>query len=279
MISIAHDIRSDVVDPLRAVVHDFRSDVVDPLRAAVEETGVSHSLDDLPEEFGLVIDKWEAEWLGRRWIMTVQGKERTIMRDQTMMLEELAALLVALQKRAMDAVEQIQSTAHDRRILMKEHRARLDHDIPELEMRALGIREALEAVFPDWAKKLVTLEKMLRLYPWILVGVAVYLIGYALTTAAHYRGMADAQGWSSKERSDPLLSSIWTLTWRGALGTSRTVGCYSVVMLSLWYCLYQSSSLADSWDAPVWLPHTLMALAVLTVIVTPLNRRTGETQA
>jgi hypothetical protein len=249
---------------VRSIAKQIRRDVVSPLRAAIDEVGVTGELAGFPDEVEGAIGTWETSKLGRRWFRTIREKEGTV--------HELGDFLEDLQEQALNGVREIQTTVHSERSQLQERRAELGSDIEKVKAE---IEQALEESLPAWAKELVTVDAMAILYPWILLGIAAYLVGTALSAARHYRGMADVEGWSAEERSDPLLSSTWTLTWRGAFATTVTLACYSAVLLCLWYCLYRSLDAPPASVAPLWLPHGLMALALITVLVTPLRRRPG----
>ena len=129
---------------------------------------------------------------------------------------------------------------------------------------------------------------MIALYPWILAAIAVYLVGNALNSARYFRGMADEEGWSAAERSDPLVSSAWTLTWRGIRGASATIFCYITVLAALWYCLNRSlnppgpgdragfsiQTISAVMGSPaILLAYGFLALALIIVVVLPLRDR------
>jgi hypothetical protein len=158
----------------------------------------------------------------------------------------------------------------------------------------------VDDILPDWAYGLVGTKAIVLLYPWMLVAIAAYLIGSALTAARHFNGMADEEGWSADERSDPLLSSPWTLTWRGMAGTAITLLNYVAVLAALSYFLIRaltrqpstktktdigdssaavntdySNEVAESISS--WLPgelaYGLMAAIVILVLIAPLRPR------
>ncbi len=124
-----------------------------------------------------------------------------------------------------------------------------------------AVAEAVAA----WARGLVPAEWMVRLYPWTLVAIALYLVAGALVALRHFLGMAESGGWSEQDRRDPVFSSLWTPTWRGLAGTA--------VLSGLWYCLDRSIRLVGVDFGPAWLLHLLMLASIVTVFAVALRQR------
>lgn len=134
----------------------------------------------------------------------------------------------------------------------------------------------LDGAIPSWARGLVSVELMVRIYVLVILGLALFLVGSGVSAAGHFQAMADGHGVSAESRGDPVLSSPWTLTWRGAGGTAATVLTYLGVLGGLWLCL--TLGMAAVGDdgllaRPTWLPHSIMLLAVATVVAAPLLSR------
>jgi len=247
---------------IRTIAAEIRRDVLGPLAEALAEPGLSVHLADQTAGMQAVIDQWEQSHLGQRWYQTVGEKERTV--------SELDAEIGTLQQQTQQVLSDLQSSVDAEHKRWQRQRSEL---AAELEATEEDIERSLDESIPAWAKGLVSVERMINAYPWILVGIAIYLAGSALASERHFHGMANAAGWSQTERSDPLLSSVWTLTWRGAIGTGLTLLCYFAVVAGLAYFLYRSMGSGGDGHPTVWLLQLVLLLVLLIVIATPLRRR------
>ena len=235
------------------------------LKDAVAQSGVDGNLAEFPKRMEADIDAWERENIGQRWFETLNTKERTV--------GELGATLETIQTDAKQVLLGLQNAVDARRTQSKQAQAKLAADI---EAKRSEIQEALNEPIPAWAKGLISVERMVPICPWILVGIAIYLVGSALVAARHYHGMASAVGWSQPERSDPLMSSVWTLTWRGATGTAISLLSYVGVLGTLGHFVNRSIKLAGAGQPVGWLLELVLFLSLLTVIATPFRERLGR---
>lgn len=249
---------------IRRIAAEVRSEVLDPLAAAVAKSGLSAPLADHPARMQAVIDRWEQSYLGQRWYQTVREKERTVI--------ELDATIGSLQAETRQVLAELQGSVDAERTRSQRAQAALAAEIATTKE---AIERSLNESIPAWAKGLVSVERMVSVYPWILVGITIYLVGSALMSERQFNGMASAAGWSRAERSDPLLSSLWTLTWRGAAGTALTLCSYIAVLAGLAYFLNRSIALGGAGHPPGWLLNVILLLALLIVIAMPLKRRFG----
>lgn len=249
---------------IQKIAAEVRSEVLDPLAAVVATPGLSAPLADHPARMQAVIERWEQSYLGQRWYQTVREKERTVV--------ELDATIGSLQQEARQLLEELQHSVDAERA--RSQRAQADL-VAKIETMREAIGRSLDESIPAWAKGLVSVERMVSIYPWILVGIAIYLVGCALVSERHFHGMASAAGWSQLERSDPLLSSVWTLTWRGAASTALTLCSYLAVLAGLAYFLNRSIALGGAGHPPGWSLNLIFLLALLIVIAMPFSRRSG----
>lgn len=248
-------------ETIREIAAEVRAEVLEPLAAAVAGSGLNGSLAEHPARMKSVIDEWELSHLGQRWFQTVQEKEQTVV--------ELDTTIANLQEEARQLLAGLQRDVDAERSQLHQAQAALAAEIQTTRDR---IQQTLDEAIPAWAKGLVSVEWMVRVYPWILLGIAIYLVGNALVSTRHYHGMADAAGWSVSDRTDPLLSSMWTLTPRGAAGTAITLISYIAVLAGLAYFLNRSIALVGSGQTPAWLLNLILLLLLLVVIATPFRR-------
>ncbi|NNM21692.1 MAG: hypothetical protein HKO55_10505 [Gammaproteobacteria bacterium] len=253
---------------IRKIAEQVIKTVVEPLSKAAAETGVP---DDHAIAMRKAIVDWQDKYSNRNWWKSVGEKRRT--------LRELDSELGELQQVANDSVAQLRSDADGRRQALESKKVNLSARAIEAESE---IDEALYAAVPVWAKNLISPEWMVKYFVWIVSAVAIYLVGTAWLASQDYSGMANASGWSRQERADPLYSSLWTLTWRGARGTAATLICYGAVLGLFWYCIGSSLRLLGHEQVAVelrpdlnkiLLAHGLMAVALLAVIAIAIRGR------
>jgi len=246
---------------IREIAAEVRGDVLEPLTAAVASAGLDESLAEHPARMKSAIDTWEQAHLGQRWFQTVREKEQTVF--------ELDETIGNLEQEARQLVAELQRDVEVKRSQLHLAQAALEGEIQITRDR---IQQTLDEAIPAWAKGLVSIEWMVSVYPWILVGIAIYLVGNGLVSARHFHGMADAAGWSVPDRGDPLLSSMWTLTRRGAAGTAITLISYMAVLAGLAYFLNRSIALVGSGRTPAWLLNLILLLLLLVVFVATFRR-------
>jgi hypothetical protein len=259
------DAQREADETIRGIAGEVRAEIAAPLKEVVAQAPALAGLASHPTEVSSAIDEWERRNIGNRWFETLSMKTATV--------DELDETMETIQREASRTVEVM------RQAVEREHEqiATEQSELAEgIKTEQSEIQQVLDGIIPAWAKGLVPVELMAQIYPLVLVGIAIYLVGTAFVASRHYHGMADARGWSMEERSNPLLSSLWTLTYRGPTGTAITLLCYAVVLLGLWSCLVRGIEAGGVQSIPSsvqWLPHLVMFLASATAIITPLRRR------
>lgn len=256
------DAQAEADQTVHLIAAKVRTEVLEPLRAAVTETGISGIPAEHPAHMQAVIDDWERQMIGQRWYHTQERKEQTI--------AELGTTLETLQAEARKLLAELQRSLDAARNDAERSRAALARAI---EAERQEMQQALDEAIPAWAKGLMSVERMVPLYPWILVALGVFLTASALMAARHYHAMAKSEGWSREDRSDPLLTSLWTLTWRGTMGTAVTVFCYLAVLATLGALMHRSIELMDAAGRPSVIPYLVLLICALCVVASPLRER------
>lgn len=247
---------------IRQIADQIRGEIVEPLGKVVADAGLEGDLAQLPAEMAGVVTRWEQDKIGQRWFETVRRKGETV--------DEVGETMYEIERDARQAVAELQHRLSFERDQRRGEQARL---ASEIEVMRVGIQKAVDEAVPAWARGLVPTEWMVRLYPWTIVAIALYLVAGALVVLRHFLGMAESGGWSEQDRHDPLFSSLWTPTWRGVGGTAAMLTSYTAVLLGLWYCLDRSISLVGVDFGPRWLPQLLMLAAIVTVFAVALRQR------
>jgi hypothetical protein len=266
-------------ETIKQIADLIHAAIVEPLTVIVKGDGVSDDLASLPKMVADAIEEWERGKLNTKWYYRVASKEQA--------MDEVKDILLELRSQSKQIVQ-------GAKLKIGEQTKPLENKLVEVRRKekkiSVSIQAALDDALPSWAGKLILAKTIVLFYPWILVGLAVYLVGSAVNASRHFHGMADEKGWTAEERSDPLMSSMWTLTFRGAMGTAITLGVYSWVLLCLWYCFYLSQQYAQVEfitrllnpgesqigqklnNIPIGLGHGLMALVVVTCLVMPWRK-------
>ena len=204
--------------------------VIEKLSDVIAETKASGRLAAYPDKIRTALKKWYDDNYGKtEWYFTVQSKDDTI--------EGMAVVLDALEDEALAAVEESKTTIADQKQDIDDEIREINRDIRELQA---DIKDELNEILPQWAQDSIGVDAMVKFYPWVLLIIAVIVIVRGWSAGRHFHGMADAEGWSAEERSDPLISTPWTLIWRGYWGTAATVVNYAAVTLVLLFCLHRA---------------------------------------
>jgi len=277
------DYQAEADKTVRKIAAQIETDVVEPFRSALAGIEVDSELAAYPGRIEAAIGQWRDGLIDQQWWLRVDSKERAVL--------EVTVEVSGLQAEALAKLDEGRAVVEEQRDgilasqaalsveialaakIQKTKKDEIDKAREVIDKKWQVLDEALASALPGWAQKLVNVDAMVRFYPWILIGIAFFLVFRALIATQHYQGMADAEGWTMDERSDPLLSSIWTLTWRRNIGTGATLGTYWAILLCLWYLVSQSVALSPSNDIPSWIPHVFMALAAITATIAPFRYR------
>jgi len=265
---------------IRNIAASMRRNIVEPLQAATDNPRVPAEIREYPQRIENDIANWQSTYVGNtNWYATVGNKEVTVERVKTLLQENSADAKLVVDNMREEIGGRIRS--------IEKELSSIPNQI--IAMRA-QIKSALDQILPAWAKGLVSERSMVVLYPWVLVAIAMYLVINAVIATQHFRGMAEGEGWTSEEQCDPLLSSPWTLTWRGLAGTTVTLAFYVAALGTLTYCLYRSlnpggtqaaadgvvpvdASVAISTNLPVGLAYALLLAAAAVVVFIPWRDR------
>ena len=222
---------------LNAIATQLQESIVKPLQAATAQLTEDNVLAALPDK----LDKEIVEWLDRYedepWWTTLDRKDDTaaaigeelkwVLNDASAAAPKIKAELEAAEK---TLAKQLQDAAS------------------EIEALKAELGKVIDRAMPTWARGIIGVDHLLVLFPWLLAGIAIYLVGTALRSSHHFHAMADGENWSTEERRDPLLSTSWTLTPRGIAGSIATFATYAAVMGVLGASLYRSQHPPHSID-------------------------------
>ena len=251
---------------LARIAASVRKEVLNPLAGTADgiEGPLSVSLQEHVERVGEEIENWEAVHRDTPWFRTIVEKGLTV-NGLTDVLSRLQVELVGI------VGERKQEIQAKQEALGREHSLR-EKDINAIQS---SIQQELDEAIP-WAKGLVSVEMMAATYPLALTLLAVYFVASGKSLARDFRQIAVIENYSEQDRANPILSSVWTLTYRGRSGTAITVLAYLSVIMALWACLIRGldSIGGDALFARAsWVFHGAMGLAVAVVISSTVPSR------
>ena len=224
---VPQDRANESIDNIVTMVNER---VITKLETVIWQTNTSERLANFPQKIKDALDDWYDEhYNNTQWYFTVEDKDRTI--------EGMAQVLNALELEALAAVAESKENIAEEKGNIRDEMAEIDDEIKEVTK---GIKTDLNDILPKWAQDSIGVDAMVKFYPWVLLIIAVSLIVRGWSAGRHFHGMADAEGWTAEERSDPLISTPWTLIWRGYWGTAATVANYAAVTLVLLFCLHRA---------------------------------------
>jgi len=198
---------------------------------------LSNELRNLPD----VVERWKEENYGKRWYLTVDAKEATV--------QQLTSDLDEQVRRISNQIDRVQSSIEVRKAKLLDQIQQLKVEIIKEEN---ALPEKLDAemkkILPNWISGIITLKQMM-LYPFLILGVVIYVVVLAFELTRHYRQMIFLSGDSEKDDSDTVLTSLWTLNHTGQWATIKTVLVYVAFLLIMWYFFEHGFVIFKNWQA------------------------------
>jgi hypothetical protein len=197
-------------------------------------------LKNLPE----VVARWTNENMGQFWYQTIDAKN-----------EAVGGLTAALDYKLIEISGELSYADQ----MVQEQQRQLANKIDALQQKidqeAKSLPEKLDAemmkILPNWIGGIITFEQIM-LYPFIIMGIVLYAMVLAFSLSRHYHFMIRGLKIPVDIKGDAALSSLWTLTDRGRLGTFLTLFCYMGFLVFMWYfyeqgyVLFRDSAPADT---------------------------------
>ena len=230
---------------IKNIASELQTLIVKKFRVAIDDAHMANDFGQHATDIEDAIDDWRNKKLKTEWYLTLKMKSEgaalvgDLARRSAM---EAQSKLGGLSIDAKSAIESTATAIDARQITLREEEKTLSKKI---KVKNKDIERAMYNALPGWATGLFTVKRMVTFYPWILMSLAAFVLFSAWDAGRHFRGMADAEGWSAEERSDPLLSSPWTLTRRGNTGSTVTALHYLAVLGILIYCVARSFAVAQ----------------------------------
>ncbi len=191
--------------------------------------------------FPTTIQKWVDQNLGKRWYRTLDSKMARV--------ESLSRSLEV-------ELDTIDNKIHLEKPNLVKKRNELRQEITRLENETdiqakeelLEILEArMEMILPEWVRGLISVNQMIQYYPLIILSLVMYVIAIAFSLNSHYQAMSTMRKITTTDRVDPIFSSLWTLTYRGRMGTILTIISYISYVGIMWILFEMGSDIFAEW--------------------------------
>lgn len=228
------------------------------------------------------MDRWARQHIGNRdWYATIQGKDRE--------LAELTAFLRRRQEEFIGLVRAQQQTLEAKRKALSGRQEQVQDQVTKIGKGLDDLSTKMQKLLPEWLRDLVSPAEMLELYPLVLLGLVGVISFKAGLVRHHYLVVREGLRPQGLSLRDSAVSSLWTLVYRGTVGTGVTAAMYLGGTLLLWWLFERGSFLAGAWlpgqPSPLWaaakgwlpvirwLGRLLFAAAVVGVVATLLKDR------
>lgn len=232
---------------------------------------LTKELNNLPE----AVNDWTKQNKGRRWYLTLNQKEATIQSLTSSLADHLLDISNEID-RAASKIEVEKAQLTEQVTILKIKIEEEEEKLPET------LDAEMKKILPNWIGGIITLEQMM-LYPFFIIGIVIYAIVVAFELTKHYHFMMSGFKISDDISSDTALSSLWTLTNRGKIGTIITISIYVGFIMLMWYFYEQGYILFNEWQlnetsklfgntgifAGLWLGRAILLLLIVLVVRRP----------
>jgi hypothetical protein len=268
--AIGAQVNDTVVKPLNQFLIDFplAGDLMPELFA---------ELNTLPQS----IEAWIQQNLGKRWYRTLDSKRARVESLTRSLQDNLDAIYSKIQVERPNLAR--------KRAVLSEKIIRLEND-PEIKEKEKSLKELetkMEKILPEWIRGMISVQQMIQLYPFIILGLVIYVLVITLSLTMHYHSMAQGWGFTQAAETDPIFSSIWTLTYRGRFGTIFTIVTYLAFVATMWLLFEMGVEIFAKWlrtegvgflnvttlQVICWLGRCILAIIACLIVVQPFYRR------
>lgn len=222
---------------------ELQGNIIEPLQRSTQVTGERRTdLERLSGEINSLnrfIGEWEEQHKGVNWYRTLDMKEMMVMgltKDLTGRLNDFTRFV----RQEQDLVKQAKLTVDN-------ELRKLDKEITAEGDKLAELEKELQTILPQWLHGLVTTEQVIQILPVALLAIAVYVFYVGLSLTKHFTVYADGKAFEENVKTDPVMSSIWTLIPRGGIGTLTTLAAYVLFFILVWLLLEKSVTLLIQW--------------------------------
>ncbi len=269
---IGAQVNEMVVKPLNEFLPDYP-------QVAVLMPELYTELKTLP----MTIQEWIRRNLGKRWYRTLESKmERveTISRDLQVKLDTINSKI---------SMEKPNLVRKRKELTQEITRMENKADIQAKEKLLKTLEARMDKIMPEWIRGLISLHQMIQYYPLIILGSVIYVLALAVSLNSHYNSMAAVRKITQAAKTDPIFSSLWTLTYRGHVSTILTIASYVGFVAAMWILFEMGSDIFAKWLIEEgegflgndslkiirWIGRCILAATVCFVAIKPYYRKSG----
>ena len=219
---------------------------INPVRDIIEDKDYSgkkalfEKLTDQMEGLETQLNNWAEKNLGHNtWFQTLEAKDSEIRRITSTLAEWQKKFQASIgTKKQMIQIEKS-------KLLKQQESTRAEINNNEAKLKRLETE--LETILPDWLRGFIDIKEIFQLYPLALMGIIGFLGFKANLLRHHFFIIRQGLIPGSLVEKDMSVSSVWTLIYRGPLGTAITGLTYLIIILLFWNLFETGTALTETW--------------------------------
>jgi len=219
------------------------------------------------------IEQWEADHIGIVWYPTIQEKTRAMI--------ELTESLRERMKDLPDLLRAEKEKIDEQRDDLTIRTVALEKDIDEKKKNLDDLEKQMQQILPGWLRGIVGISEMIQIFPAFLLVLTLYIFWLAISLTRHYNLVVGKIDLTQEDKKDPSLSSTWTLTNRGQVGTLITVTAYLIFTILMWVFFEWGYRLLNTWmiddngawygkmvgsDGFLWFGRMILVLCLVLIV-------------
>lgn len=227
---IGAQVNEMVVKPLNEFLPNYP-------RVAVLMPELHTELKTLP----MTIQEWIRRYLGKRWYSTLESKMERV--------ESLSRGLEVKLDTINNKISMEKPNLVRKRKELTQEIARMENkaDIQAKKKLLKTLEARMDKIMPEWIRGLISLHQMIQYYPLVILGLVIYVLALAISLNSHYDSMAAVRKINQAAKTDPIFSSLWTLTYRGHVSTILTIASYVSFVAAMWILFEMGSDIFAKW--------------------------------
>jgi hypothetical protein len=186
-----------------------------------------------------VVEQWTNENHGNIWYRTPHDKEATVHELTSELEDQLEKISLAINQEQPNLKDE-ENKLKAKIVQLNEMKAEEEKKLPE------KLDAEMKKILPNWISGIISV-KQLMLYPFVIIVIVCYVSIVAFALTRHYCFMASSLNIENDESSDSALSSLWTLTYRGRIGTLLTLTTYIIFIISMWFFYEEGFRIFNTW--------------------------------
>lgn len=187
------------------------------------------------------LEEWSRQNFGKIWYRTLESKADHV----ETLSKNFEPKLFAIDNKIKQEMPNLRQKKKD----LKQEIARLENETDiQVKKELIQVLEArMDKILPEWIRGLISIHQMIQLYPVIILVLVLYVLMISRSLNNHYRAMAGMRNITADAETDPVFSSLWTLTFRGHLPTLSTVVSYLGFVAVMWVLFETGADILAKW--------------------------------